>query len=171
MRAHDLALGLAFGGSAFDVGAGALAVTQTTDDDQVQSTIGLVIAAIVEAVASRLARGGGDRAGAAYRGERALAAEPVDVLPGSDQQLAGLSGRDAEQLGAARRRGRDELLELAVQGRDLTIESLDPLGDRSQCELRCLERRVKVAGRGSLAEGRSRAQTVALPRSVLRGES
>jgi hypothetical protein len=40
-----------------------------------------------------------------------------------------VAGRDAEQLRGARRRGRDELLELAVQARDLPIERLDPLSD------------------------------------------
>jgi hypothetical protein len=32
---HDFALGLAFGGSALDVGAGALAVAQPADGDEV----------------------------------------------------------------------------------------------------------------------------------------
>jgi hypothetical protein len=35
--AHDFALGLAFRGSTLDVGAGALAVAQATDDDEVSA--------------------------------------------------------------------------------------------------------------------------------------
>ena len=53
--ADDFALGLAFGGAAFDVGAGAFAVAHSGDGDQVQSAVGLAVAAVVEAVASRFA--------------------------------------------------------------------------------------------------------------------
>ena len=49
--AHDLALGLAFGGASLRVGAGALAVAQAADGDQVQGSVGLAVAAVVEAVA------------------------------------------------------------------------------------------------------------------------
>src|SRR3989442_14268193 len=70
--AHDFGLALAFGGTAFGVGAGALAVTQATDGDQVQRSVRLAIAAVVEAVAGALAGGGGDRARAAESGERPL---------------------------------------------------------------------------------------------------
>ena len=83
--AHDFALGLAFGGAAFRVGAGALAVAQPADGDQVQRPVGLAVAAVVEAVAGGLAGGGGYRARAAQSGERCFAAEPVDVLSGGDQ--------------------------------------------------------------------------------------
>jgi len=62
--AHDFTLGFAFAGSAFGVGAGALAVAQATDGDQVQRTVGLAVAAGVEAMAGGFARGGRDRAGA-----------------------------------------------------------------------------------------------------------
>src|SRR5580693_8072395 len=55
--AHDLALGFAFGGAALDVGAGALAVAQAADGDEVKRSVGLAVAAVVEAVAGGLARG------------------------------------------------------------------------------------------------------------------
>src|SRR5450432_1589929 len=57
--AHDFALGLAFGGAAFDVGAGSVAVAQPADGDQVERSVGLAIAAVVEAVTGGLAGGGG----------------------------------------------------------------------------------------------------------------
>src|ERR1035438_10864113 len=45
--ADDFALGLAFGGAAFDVGAGAFAVAHSGDGGQVQSAGGLAGAAAV----------------------------------------------------------------------------------------------------------------------------
>src|SRR5665213_2848775 len=67
--AHDFALGLAFGGSAFDVSAGSLAVAQATDGDEVKRPVGLAIAAVVEAMAGRFAGGGGNRTSAAEHRE------------------------------------------------------------------------------------------------------
>ena len=56
--AEDLGLGLAFGGSPIGVGARAWAVAQAADGDQVQGAVGVAVAAVVEAVAAGLARGG-----------------------------------------------------------------------------------------------------------------
>jgi hypothetical protein len=95
--ADDLGLGLAFGCSALGVGARAGAVAQAADGDQVQRAVGVAVAAVVETVAGGLARGRRDRTGAAQRGERALTAQALDVLPGADEQLSGVAGRDAEQ--------------------------------------------------------------------------
>ena len=101
--AHDFGLRLAFGGAAFRVGAGALAVAQTADDDQVQRSVRLAIAAVVEAVAGALAGGGGDRARAAESGERPLPAQPLDVLSSGDQKPTGVAGRGRRSLRRARR--------------------------------------------------------------------
>src|SRR5450755_1121255 len=57
--AHDFALGLAFGGAALGVCTGSVAVAQPADGDQVKRPVGLAVAAVVEAVAGGLARGGG----------------------------------------------------------------------------------------------------------------
>src|SRR3954452_20591464 len=73
--ADDLAFGLAFGGAALRVGAGAVAVAQATDGDHVQGAVGFVVAAVLEAVAGGLAAAGGDRAAATQSGERGVAAE------------------------------------------------------------------------------------------------
>ena len=76
-----------------------------------QRTVGLAVAAGVEAVADGLVGGGGDRAGAAERREGGLAFEPLDVLAGGDEELAGVAGRDAEKLDGARCGCGDELLD------------------------------------------------------------
>ena len=57
--AHDVALGLAFGGAALGVCTGALAVAQPADGDQVKRPVGLAVAAVVQAVTGCLALGGG----------------------------------------------------------------------------------------------------------------
>src|SRR6266566_2844900 len=58
--AHDFAFGLAFGGASLRVGSGARAEAQPADSDEMQSTVGLAVAAVVQAVAGRLAGGGWD---------------------------------------------------------------------------------------------------------------
>jgi hypothetical protein len=60
----------------------------------VQSPVGLAIAAVIEVVAATLARGDWDRAGAAERGKCRLAAQPLGVLAGGEQELAGVAGAD-----------------------------------------------------------------------------
>src|SRR5450631_3819183 len=73
--AHDFALGLAFGGATYDVCAGALAVAQPADSNEVKRPVGLAVTPVVEAVAGRFAGGGGNRTGAAEHREGAFAAE------------------------------------------------------------------------------------------------
>jgi hypothetical protein len=53
--ADDRSFGFTFSGPAFGVGAGALAVAQSHDGDWVQSTVGITVAAGVEAMARDLA--------------------------------------------------------------------------------------------------------------------
>src|SRR3712207_9132406 len=62
--------------------------------DAVEGGVGLAVAAAVESMAVRLARGGRDRGGAAEHRERRFGVQPVGVLPGGDQQLAGDVGAD-----------------------------------------------------------------------------
>jgi hypothetical protein len=75
-------LGLALGGAAAGVVAGALAAAQSDDGDHVEGAVGVAVAARVEAVSFGLAGGSGDGGGAAQVGEGGLAVEAVDVLPG-----------------------------------------------------------------------------------------
>src|SRR5215216_3688902 len=90
--AEDLRLALPFGGPAPRVGACARAVAQAADGDQVQRAVGVAVAAVVEAVASGLARGCRQRTGAAERSKRGLAAQALDVLPGAHEQLSCVAG-------------------------------------------------------------------------------
>src|SRR5215207_5569067 len=143
--ADDLGLGLAFGCSALGVGARAGAVARAADGDQVQRAVGVAVAAVVETVAGGLARGRRDRTGAAERGERALTAQALDVLPGADEQLSGVAGRDAEQRGRARRGAADQPLELLVERGDLLVERLDTPRQRAQREARGLRGALELA--------------------------
>jgi len=61
---HDFELGLSLGGASLRVCAGARAVAQAADSDEVQGAVGLTVTAVVEAVTDGLARGGRDGAGA-----------------------------------------------------------------------------------------------------------
>src|SRR6186997_2071427 len=78
--AEDLASVEAVGGPFCRVGAGALAVAESADRDHGEGSIGLSIAAVVEAVAGGAAGAGWDRGGAADFGECCFAAEAIDVL-------------------------------------------------------------------------------------------
>src|SRR6266545_7546006 len=93
--ADDLLFGETVFGASFHVGAGAGVPAQAADDDPVERFVGLPVAAPVEAVAVGLAGGGGDRRGAAEHGERCFGDEPVVVVPGGDQELAGDVDADA----------------------------------------------------------------------------
>src|SRR3954466_12631096 len=77
----------------------------------------------------------GDRAGAAERGEGAVVVEAVDVLPGGDEQLAGVAGGNGKQLCGAWRGGGDQRPEGFVEGGDLVVEFGDASGERAQREL------------------------------------
>ena len=93
-----------------------------------EGAVGVAVAAVVEAVAVASTGRHGDRTGAAERGERAVAAEALDVLPGGDEQLPGVAGRDREQPRGAWRGARDQRRELLVEGGDLAVELGDTPG-------------------------------------------
>jgi hypothetical protein len=57
--------------------------------DAPQGVVGVAVAAAIEAVAVGAARRGGDRGGAAQMSEGGLRAQPLGVVTGGDQQLAG----------------------------------------------------------------------------------
>src|SRR5436305_2908576 len=113
--AEDLAFVEAVGGALGGVGLGALAVAEAADGDHVERSVGLSVAAGVEAVAVGAAGACLDRGGAADLGEGCFAVEAVDVLAGGDEELACALGADSEELGGAWGGGAHELLELAVE--------------------------------------------------------
>src|SRR5437588_9852791 len=96
--AEDFASGEAVSGALSGVGAGALAVAEAADRDHVQRPVRLSVASVVESVAGGAAGAGRDRGGAADLGEGGLAAETIDVLAGSDEELARALGADSEEL-------------------------------------------------------------------------
>jgi len=121
----------------------------------VSRTVGVAVAAVVEPVAVRASRGGGDRAGAAERGERAVVAHAFDVSAGGDEQLAGVAGGDREQARGARRRGGDQRCERGVELGDLAVELGDAATDRAQRKLGGLLGLVQAAGVGDVGAGRA----------------
>ena len=82
-----------------DVGDGGLVPAHAHDDASVERGVGLAVAAAVEAVASvGLAGPGRDGTGAAHLRERRFGADPVGVVAGGDEELAGDVGADPERL-------------------------------------------------------------------------
>ena len=67
--AGGFAAGLAFLGSAFDVGDGCGVPAAACDDDLVEGAVEFAVAAAVESVTDGLAGGGGDWGGAGEAGE------------------------------------------------------------------------------------------------------
>ena len=120
--AHDLGLALAFRHTAADVVDRGLMAPHAHDDHAVEGGVGLSVATAVEPVAGDLAARGGDRAGAAELGKRALGADPVRVVADQDQHLRGGACLDA--IGRHQRRGAvfDHRLQVIVVGLDLGIK-------------------------------------------------
>src|SRR6266542_5746292 len=113
--ADDLGFGQALGGATVGVGAGASAVAEAADGDQVERAVGLAVAAAAEPVSARASGGGRDWAGAAETREGAVVRESLDVLASGDDELAGVLGGDAEQAHRPWRGGRDERGEVLVE--------------------------------------------------------
>jgi len=65
--AHGFSVGFAFGGAAFEVGAGSFVVEGAAESDGVERVVGLAVPAAGEAVADRLAGGRGFWCGAVIR--------------------------------------------------------------------------------------------------------
>ena len=55
--------------------------------------------------------------------------QALDVLARGDEQLPGVSGRDGEQLGGARRGRGDQRREPSVEGDELAVELGDAPGE------------------------------------------
>src|SRR5690606_21221694 len=113
--------GEAFGGAAFDVGAGGRVVAHAGEHDPVEGGVGLPVSSPVEPVAAGPPGGGGQWCGGAEHGERGLRVQPVRVVAGGDEELSGGVGADAEQLDQDR-------VDLRHQRVDQLIELGDLLG-------------------------------------------
>jgi hypothetical protein len=108
---------------------------QAAEYDPVEGGVGLPVAAAVEAVPGGLAGAGGDRGDAAEHGECGLGGEPIMVLAGADQQLAGDLGADAVGGQQAGVDGGDERLEQLVEVGDLDGQLPVAAGQTAQGEL------------------------------------
>ena len=96
--AHNLGFGQAFLGPPFDIGTGAGTEPHPDDNGQVQRLVGVAVAAAVQPVPAGLAGAGRDGGDSAQVGEGSLAAQPLGVLAGGNEQLAGMVVADREQL-------------------------------------------------------------------------
>jgi len=130
--AHDLGLGLAFGGAAGDVVLGGLMAAHADQGDAPQGAVGLAVAAAVQPVPVGAAGGDGYRGGSAEPGEGGFRAQPVRVVPGGDQELPGGVHADAGQRDEFGSGGGDQRGELRVQVVDLGLRRLPAAGQGTQ---------------------------------------
>ena len=87
--ADDLGLRQAFVGSALGVGAGAWVVAEAAKNDNVERIVGAAVTAAIEPVWVGASAAGGDRRGAAEVREGGFGLDPVKVVAGADEHLAG----------------------------------------------------------------------------------
>jgi Transposase IS116/IS110/IS902 family len=112
---QDLLGGLALGGAPLCVGAAGRVDAQSRQGDDPQGAVGLAVTATIQPMADCLARGDRHWTGAAQRGQGGVGSEPVGVVPGGDQQLAG--GLDPDAAAGQQPRGG-----LAGQGDEVRVE-------------------------------------------------
>ena len=98
----DLGFGQAFLGAAFGVGAAAGVVAEPVEHHDVEGVVGVAVAAAVEAVSVGAAAAGRDRGDAAQVGERGFGGDPVGVVAGAGEELAGDFGPDTGEGESAR---------------------------------------------------------------------
>src|SRR5450830_430613 len=131
--ADDLSLGQALARAPLDVVAGRLVVSHPHDCDDVEGAVRRVVAPTAEAVSpggsSAARRLGCD---AAELGEGCFVADPVGVVAGCDEELAGDFDTDPVQLDEGGGGGPDQRLKLLVQRRDLLVEGLPAPGEVAQ---------------------------------------
>src|SRR5687767_4777951 len=129
--ADRLAHALALASAPFDVGDRLGVALAPGDDDRVQGTVELAIAAGVEAVAQRLTRGGGDGSAGAQAGEGRLAGEAPLVRVG-DEELRGRDRADADLLEELGRQLPDESVNLTLEQALLLAQGLNTPRERAQ---------------------------------------
>lgn len=167
--ADDLPLAEAFLEAPGCVRTGPFAVAQSHHRNHVQSGVRATIAARVQAVPNRLARGGRDRIDTAEVGESSLASDPVDVLSSGHEKLGRVRNPEPEQFKGPRCSILDERTQLTVKFGNLRIECGDAPGEASQRELRRFGgfgeaswiRSKAAAQAGSAAEGLSAGERLA----------
>jgi hypothetical protein len=76
-------------GSAFDVVPAALVVAEAIEDDDIEGVVCAAIAAAVQPVPVDAAAAGRDGGNSAQVGERCLRSDPLRVVAGAGEELAG----------------------------------------------------------------------------------
>jgi hypothetical protein len=90
--------------AALGVGAGAWVVSEAAKNDNIERIIGATVTATIEPVSMGASAAGRDRRGAAEVREGGLGLDPVKVVAGADEHLAGDFGSNpgkGKQGGAA----------------------------------------------------------------------
>jgi hypothetical protein len=91
-------------GAALGVGAASWVVAEPVEHDDVEGVVGVAVTASVESVPVDAAAAGRDGRGAAQVGECGFGGDPVGVVAGAGQELAGDLGAD---IGKGEQVGRD----------------------------------------------------------------
>jgi hypothetical protein len=135
--------------AALGVGAGAWVVAEAAKNDNVERIVGGTVTAAIEPVSVGASAAGGDRRGAAEVREGGFGLDPVKVVAGADEHLAGDLGSNP---GKGKQGGGDlvqELMKLLVGFGDLFGELLMATGQSAQ---RGLDGVLGVAELGSRAQ-------------------
>ncbi len=143
-------------GSALCVGAASWVVAEPVADDDVEGVVCVAVAASVESVSVGTAAAGRDGRGAAQVGGCGFGGDPVVVVAGAGEELAGDLGADpgkGEQVG---RNVVDQLGDVVVGFADLLAQLLVASGESAQGGLGGLR------GVAELAAGANRAQRVTI---------
>ena len=142
--AGGFAAGFAFAGAPFDVGDRGWVCSASGDEDLVEGAVELAVAAAVEAVADRLAGGGGDRGDAGETGERGLAL----IRPWCDQESTTCAARSGPTPGWSSSCGaslRVSVFDLAGELALLGGQLLHAACDGAEREQRAAQLRVMTA--------------------------
>src|SRR5215212_997490 len=135
--ADDLAFAETFDGSSLHVVPGGWWVAHADDGDDVKGAVSGPVAAAAETVPAAGASAAGRLWGdAAEFGKGCLVPDPVGVVAGGGEELAGDLDADPGQFDQCWGGDPDEALDLVVEGFDLGVERLPAAGQVSQC---CLD--------------------------------
>jgi hypothetical protein len=126
--AQDVELGEALVGPPLDIGPGWWVAVHADQGDAPQGVVGAAVTSPVEPVAVGATRGRGDGRGTAQVGEGGFGAEPLGIVAGGDQQLAGGVDPDPGQGEQGGGDGGDQGLQLAIEVVELALELLPTPG-------------------------------------------
>ena len=124
----DLGFGESFLGAALGVGAASGVVAEAVEHDDVEGVVGVAVAASVESVSVGAAAAGRDRRDAAQVGERGFGGDPVGVVAGAGEELAGDLGADTAKGEQVGRDLADQLGDVVIGFADLLARAVGGVG-------------------------------------------